>query len=236
MATDDETADLVLDAAEAAGEDFWQLPIPRGDARQARLQGGRPEVDGRRPLRRRAGGGGLPARVRRRRHALGPPGHRRARPSSTGKPVRLRLGRAARASASAPWSPGPLARGLTTARSRADPPDHAAPGRRPPDGRRARTARRVDRPAPPSPRCRAATTAAPAPAEPRRPVAIPRGTPPPARGADAAPRPGPVRVPATTSAHRSSERLADRMGADRATTLRRTRAQRRSGCRLLRVL
>jgi leucyl aminopeptidase len=29
MATDDETADLVLDAAEAAGEDFWQLPIPR---------------------------------------------------------------------------------------------------------------------------------------------------------------------------------------------------------------
>ena len=29
MATDDETADLVLDAAEAAGEDFWQRPIPR---------------------------------------------------------------------------------------------------------------------------------------------------------------------------------------------------------------
>jgi leucyl aminopeptidase len=29
MATDDETADLVLDAAEAAGEDFWQLPIPK---------------------------------------------------------------------------------------------------------------------------------------------------------------------------------------------------------------
>lgn len=29
MATDDETADRVLDAAEAAGEDFWQLPIPR---------------------------------------------------------------------------------------------------------------------------------------------------------------------------------------------------------------
>jgi len=29
MSTDDETADLVLDAAEAAGEDFWQLPIPR---------------------------------------------------------------------------------------------------------------------------------------------------------------------------------------------------------------
>ena len=29
MATDDETADLVLDAAEEAGEDFWQLPIPR---------------------------------------------------------------------------------------------------------------------------------------------------------------------------------------------------------------
>ncbi len=28
MASDDETADLVLDAAEAAGEDFWQLPIP----------------------------------------------------------------------------------------------------------------------------------------------------------------------------------------------------------------
>jgi len=29
MATDDETADLVLDASEAAGEDFWQLPIPK---------------------------------------------------------------------------------------------------------------------------------------------------------------------------------------------------------------
>jgi leucyl aminopeptidase len=28
MATDDATADLVLDAAEAAGEDVWQLPIP----------------------------------------------------------------------------------------------------------------------------------------------------------------------------------------------------------------
>jgi leucyl aminopeptidase len=29
MATDDATADLVLDAAEAAGEDVWQLPIPK---------------------------------------------------------------------------------------------------------------------------------------------------------------------------------------------------------------
>jgi leucyl aminopeptidase len=29
MATDDATADRVLDAAEAAGEDFWQLPIPK---------------------------------------------------------------------------------------------------------------------------------------------------------------------------------------------------------------
>ena len=29
MATDDATADLVLDAAEAVGEDVWQLPIPR---------------------------------------------------------------------------------------------------------------------------------------------------------------------------------------------------------------
>ncbi|MCW2810423.1 MAG: pepA [Friedmanniella sp.] len=29
MATDDHTADRLLDAAEAAGEDFWQLPIPR---------------------------------------------------------------------------------------------------------------------------------------------------------------------------------------------------------------
>jgi leucyl aminopeptidase len=29
MATDDETADRVLDAAESAGEDMWQLPIPR---------------------------------------------------------------------------------------------------------------------------------------------------------------------------------------------------------------
>ncbi len=28
FASDDETADLVLDAAEAAGENFWQLPIP----------------------------------------------------------------------------------------------------------------------------------------------------------------------------------------------------------------
>ncbi len=29
MATDDDTADRILDAAEAAGEDFWQLPIPK---------------------------------------------------------------------------------------------------------------------------------------------------------------------------------------------------------------
>jgi leucyl aminopeptidase len=29
MATDDATADLVLDAAETAGEDVWQLPIPK---------------------------------------------------------------------------------------------------------------------------------------------------------------------------------------------------------------
>ena len=29
MATDDDTADQILDAAEAAGEDVWQLPIPR---------------------------------------------------------------------------------------------------------------------------------------------------------------------------------------------------------------
>jgi leucyl aminopeptidase len=28
MATDDATADLLLDAAEATGEDIWQLPIP----------------------------------------------------------------------------------------------------------------------------------------------------------------------------------------------------------------
>jgi leucyl aminopeptidase len=28
MATDDATADLILDAAEAAGEEVWQLPIP----------------------------------------------------------------------------------------------------------------------------------------------------------------------------------------------------------------
>jgi leucyl aminopeptidase len=29
MTNDDDTADRVLDAAEAAGEDFWQLPIPK---------------------------------------------------------------------------------------------------------------------------------------------------------------------------------------------------------------
>jgi leucyl aminopeptidase len=29
MATDDLTADRILDAAEASGEDFWQLPIPK---------------------------------------------------------------------------------------------------------------------------------------------------------------------------------------------------------------
>jgi leucyl aminopeptidase len=29
MASDDETADKILDAAEVAGEDFWQLPIPK---------------------------------------------------------------------------------------------------------------------------------------------------------------------------------------------------------------
>lgn len=30
MASDDQTADLILDAAESAGEAFWQLPIPEG--------------------------------------------------------------------------------------------------------------------------------------------------------------------------------------------------------------
>jgi leucyl aminopeptidase len=29
MSNDEETADRLLDAAESAGEDFWQLPIPR---------------------------------------------------------------------------------------------------------------------------------------------------------------------------------------------------------------
>ncbi len=32
MARDDETADMILDAAEAAGESFWQLPIPEDAA------------------------------------------------------------------------------------------------------------------------------------------------------------------------------------------------------------
>ena len=55
MARDDETADLILDAAEAAGELFWQLPIPEEAARQAGFQGRRPEVD------RRPDGGALTA-------------------------------------------------------------------------------------------------------------------------------------------------------------------------------
>ncbi len=45
MAREDETADLILDAAEAAGELFWQLPIPeeaRGklDSKVADLKSG----------------------------------------------------------------------------------------------------------------------------------------------------------------------------------------------------
>ena len=45
MANDDDTADKVLDAAETAGEDFWQLPIPKETRGQAGLLGRRPEVD-----------------------------------------------------------------------------------------------------------------------------------------------------------------------------------------------
>ncbi|CAA9297649.1 MAG: Cytosol aminopeptidase PepA, partial [uncultured Friedmanniella sp.] len=65
---------------------------PPRDPRQAGLQGGRPQVDGRRPLRRRPGRGGLPPRVRHRRHPVGPPGHRG--PGLPGRQaLRLRLGR-----------------------------------------------------------------------------------------------------------------------------------------------
>ena len=73
---------------------------PRRDPAQAGLQGGRPPLGRRRPLGRRPGGGGVPARVRARGHPLGPPGHRRpglprASPTATSAP-------AAPASASAP--------------------------------------------------------------------------------------------------------------------------------------
>ena len=76
MATDDDTADRILDAAEAAGEDVWQLPIPsetraRLDSKVADLRS-----TARRPGRRGPGGGGVPAGVRRRGHRLGSPRHR----------------------------------------------------------------------------------------------------------------------------------------------------------------
>ena len=49
MASDDDTADRVLDAAEAAGEDVWQLPIPKHIRGEAGLQGGRHPLHRRRP-------------------------------------------------------------------------------------------------------------------------------------------------------------------------------------------
>ena len=53
MATDDATADRILDAAEAAGEEFWQLPIPTEIRGQAGVQGGRPALSAGGPGRRR---------------------------------------------------------------------------------------------------------------------------------------------------------------------------------------
>jgi len=51
MASDDATADLVLDAAETAGEEFWQLPIPEHlrkslDSKVADLKSGGPRTGG----------------------------------------------------------------------------------------------------------------------------------------------------------------------------------------------
>ena len=76
MTNDDGAAERLLGAAETAGEEVWRLPIPKEsrsklDSKVADIRstgdryGG--ALDGRR----------LPARVRRRRHPLGPPRHRR---------------------------------------------------------------------------------------------------------------------------------------------------------------
>ena len=64
MSNDEETADQVLDAAEAAGEELWHAADPRRDPAQARVQGRRPPLGQRRPLGRRAGRRGVPPRVR----------------------------------------------------------------------------------------------------------------------------------------------------------------------------
>ena len=69
--------DQVRAAADAAGEPVWPLPLPALPPRQARQRAGRPQEHHRHALRRRAGGGRVPPRVRRRGHPVGAPRHRR---------------------------------------------------------------------------------------------------------------------------------------------------------------
>ena len=105
MSNDEETADRVLDAAEAAGEGFWQLPIPKRDPGEAGLQGGRHPLD-----RRDRWGGALVAAAFLREFVpentpwahldIAGPAFGDKNPTATSPP-------AAPASASAPSSPWP---------------------------------------------------------------------------------------------------------------------------------
>ena len=77
-------------AGEAVGEPIWQLPL-HDDYRAADRLHGRRHQEHRRSLRRRDHRGLVPGGVRR-RHAVGAPGHRRARRSPTGRPTSGRAG------------------------------------------------------------------------------------------------------------------------------------------------
>ena len=82
MGNDDTLAAKVTAAAEGAGERVWRLPLPDRHGEGHRVARGGHQEPGQ-PLRRGPGGRALPAGVRRRRHPLGPPRHRRARLGST---------------------------------------------------------------------------------------------------------------------------------------------------------
>ena len=112
MSDDEELADQLLGAAEVAGEQLWQLPIPKEirpklDSKVADLRS-----VSRRPVGRRTRRCHLPPRVRAGRRPLGPPRHRRTRVSHR---QALRICRPGwhRRRCPHPGRPRPLARALT---------------------------------------------------------------------------------------------------------------------------
>ena len=190
MATDDPTAQKVLDAARLAGEPFWQLPIPSETRAQARLDGRRPPLDRDRPRGRGAawrprscGSSSTP-------RPPGPTWTSRGPPSARARP-RVRSAPAARASGSRPSSswpaPSPAEAGGTSGAALTPlEPARLPRGRPSPRTGRTCSARppptlRVDHPAPPDVRrCRAGprvhrTGGAPASQWPSHPWSAPAG-------------------------------------------------------------